>query len=63
MVPVLLVLYTGMYINRHIRGIDIGSKIANTDGFEVIYKWRLQQEHEMKASNGRKGMTDEQVAR
>ena len=26
-----------------------------------IYKWRLQQEHAMKAQNGGKGMTDEQV--
>ncbi|TBU31140.1 P-loop containing nucleoside triphosphate hydrolase protein [Dichomitus squalens] len=26
-----------------------------------IYKWRLQQEHNMKARNGGKGMTDEQV--
>ncbi|KAM5542979.1 hypothetical protein V8D89_003363 [Ganoderma adspersum] len=26
-----------------------------------IYKWRLQQEHHMKARNGGKGMTDEQV--
>jgi len=26
-----------------------------------IYKWRLQQEHAMKAKNGGKGMTDEQV--
>ncbi|VDB95937.1 unnamed protein product [Peniophora sp. CBMAI 1063] len=28
-----------------------------------IYKWRLQQEHAMKAQNGGKGMTDEQVKR
>lgn len=26
-----------------------------------IYKWRLQQEHEMKAKKGGQGMTDEQV--
>ncbi|KAK7691750.1 hypothetical protein QCA50_005151 [Cerrena zonata] len=26
-----------------------------------IYKWRLQQEHNMKAKNGGRGMTDEQV--
>ncbi|KAI0941674.1 hypothetical protein AcW1_003498 [Taiwanofungus camphoratus] len=26
-----------------------------------IYKWRLQQEHNMKSSNGGKGMTDDQV--
>jgi D-glycerate 3-kinase len=28
-----------------------------------VYKWRLQQEHSMKAKNGGKGMSDEQVAR
>ncbi|KAG2153284.1 P-loop containing nucleoside triphosphate hydrolase protein [Suillus clintonianus] len=27
----------------------------------IIYKWRLQQEHHMKAKNGGKGMTDDQV--
>lgn len=27
----------------------------------IIYKWRLQQEHNMKAKNGGKGMTDDQV--
>jgi D-glycerate 3-kinase len=26
-----------------------------------IYKWRLQQEHEMKAKKTGQGMTDEQV--
>ena len=31
--------------------------------YSLIYKWRLQQEHEMKAKNGGKGMTDEQVKR
>ncbi|KAI6116022.1 P-loop containing nucleoside triphosphate hydrolase protein [Pisolithus sp. B1] len=29
--------------------------------YEIIYKWRLEQEHYMKARNGGKGMTDEQV--
>ncbi|KAL5483184.1 hypothetical protein ACEPAI_8413 [Sanghuangporus weigelae] len=29
--------------------------------YSLIYKWRLQQEHNMKAANGGKGMTDEQV--
>ena len=29
--------------------------------YDYIYKWRLQQEHNMKAANGGKGMTDEQV--
>ena len=42
-----------------------GPKIASTstDGLDVIYKWRLQQEHTMKASNGGRGMSDEQVTR
>ncbi|KAI0653513.1 P-loop containing nucleoside triphosphate hydrolase protein [Cubamyces menziesii] len=29
--------------------------------YDYIYKWRLQQEHNMKARNGGKGMSDEQV--
>ncbi|KAL1678232.1 P-loop containing nucleoside triphosphate hydrolase protein [Schizophyllum commune] len=29
--------------------------------YAVIYKWRLEQEHNMKAKNGGKGMTDEAV--
>ncbi|KIJ51317.1 hypothetical protein M422DRAFT_158179 [Sphaerobolus stellatus SS14] len=32
-------------------------------GYEYIYLWRLQQEHNMKAKNGGIGMTDEQVTR
>ena len=32
-----------------------------TKPYVHIYKWRLQQEHAMKAQNGGKGMTDEQV--
>ncbi|KAI0776290.1 P-loop containing nucleoside triphosphate hydrolase protein [Trametes elegans] len=31
--------------------------------YTYIYKWRLQQEHNMKARNGGKGMSDEQVER
>lgn len=31
------------------------------DDYEHVFKWRLQQEHAMKAKNGGKGMTDEQV--
>ncbi|KAI0368973.1 P-loop containing nucleoside triphosphate hydrolase protein [Pilatotrama ljubarskyi] len=31
--------------------------------YTYIYKWRLQQEHHMKARNGGKGMSDEQVER
>jgi len=37
-------------------------KPAEAHPYIHIYKWRLQQEHYMKASNGGKGMTDEQVA-
>ncbi|KAI6029431.1 P-loop containing nucleoside triphosphate hydrolase protein [Pisolithus microcarpus] len=29
--------------------------------YKIIYKWRLEQEHSMKARNGGNGMTDEQV--
>ncbi|WVQ70262.1 uncharacterized protein L199_008488 [Kwoniella botswanensis] len=29
--------------------------------YDYVFKWRLQQEHQMKANNGGKGMTDEQV--
>ena len=32
-----------------------------THPYVHIYKWRLQQEHNMKAKNGGKGMTDAQV--
>ncbi|KAG8989635.1 hypothetical protein FRB90_002149 [Tulasnella sp. 427] len=31
------------------------------DPIALTYKWRLQQEHDMKAKNGGRGMTDEQV--
>ncbi|WWC69610.1 uncharacterized protein I206_103553 [Kwoniella pini CBS 10737] len=31
--------------------------------YDYVFKWRLQQEHAMKSSNGGKGMTDEQVQR
>lgn len=31
------------------------------DTYEHVFKWRLQQEHAMKAKNGGKGMSDEQV--
>ncbi|EGO26260.1 hypothetical protein SERLADRAFT_463124 [Serpula lacrymans var. lacrymans S7.9] len=31
--------------------------------YAIIYKWRLQQEHNMKSRNGGKGMSDEQVKR
>ncbi|KAH8087829.1 P-loop containing nucleoside triphosphate hydrolase protein [Cristinia sonorae] len=36
-------------------------KPAETHPYVHIYKWRLQQEHNMKAANGGKGMTDAQV--
>jgi pantothenate kinase-related protein Tda10 len=31
--------------------------------YDYVYKWRLQQEHHMKAGNGGRGMTDEEVER
>ncbi|TFY80099.1 hypothetical protein EWM64_g3916 [Hericium alpestre] len=34
---------------------------AETSPYVHIYKWRLQQEHVMKARNGGRGMSDEQV--
>ena len=39
--------------------IKIRPEAANP--YVHIYKWRLQQEHAMKAQNGGKGMTDDQV--
>ena len=29
--------------------------------YDFVYTWRLQQEHHMKAENGGKGMTDDEV--
>lgn len=31
--------------------------------YSLIYRWRLEQEHSMKAKNGGRGMSDEQVER
>ena len=31
--------------------------------YSVVFKWRLEQEHEMKARNGGRGLNDEQVRR
>ncbi|TDL23020.1 P-loop containing nucleoside triphosphate hydrolase protein [Rickenella mellea] len=36
-------------------------KPPDSHPYAFIYKWRLHQEHDMKARNGGKGMTDEQV--
>ena len=33
----------------------------NRSKFSVVYKWRLEQEHYMKASNGGIGMSDDAV--
>jgi len=41
--------------------IFIQIKPVDTSPYIFIYKWRLQQEHNMKARNGGKGMTDDQV--
>ncbi|KIY50268.1 P-loop containing nucleoside triphosphate hydrolase protein [Fistulina hepatica ATCC 64428] len=35
--------------------------VEGTSQYSVIYKWRLEQEHYMKAHNGGKGMSDDQV--
>ena len=34
---------------------------SDTSSYNQVYKWRLEQEHYMKARNGGKGMTDDQV--
>jgi len=34
---------------------------SDTSSYDLVYKWRLEQEHYMKARNGGKGMTDDQV--
>ncbi|KAG6331671.1 hypothetical protein ID866_7419 [Astraeus odoratus] len=36
-------------------------KGPSSSPYKIIYKWRLQQEQYMKASNGGRGMTDQQV--
>lgn len=36
-------------------------KPVESHPYDYIYKWRLQQEHNMKTANEGKGMTDEQV--
>ncbi|KZT43216.1 P-loop containing nucleoside triphosphate hydrolase protein [Sistotremastrum suecicum HHB10207 ss-3] len=36
-------------------------KPPDSHPYSHIYKWRLEQEHNMKANNGGRGMTDEQV--
>ena len=41
--------------------LDTQVKPAETHPYIHIYKWRLQQEHNMKATNGGRGMTDSQV--
>ncbi|KAL4071295.1 P-loop containing nucleoside triphosphate hydrolase protein [Scleroderma yunnanense] len=41
--------------------LDAFIQIKGTSSYKIIYKWRLQQEHDMKARNGGRGMTDEQV--
>jgi D-glycerate 3-kinase len=44
--------------------IDVFVQLSPQDGNLLnVYKWRLQQEHAMKAKNGGHGMSDEQVKR
>ena len=38
-------------------------KPVESHPYDYIYKWRLQQEHDMKSRNGGKGMSDEQAAK
>ena len=35
---------------------------CDASSYDLVYKWRLEQEHYMKDHNGGKGMTDDQVA-
>jgi len=42
-------------------GFFIAHISLQPDSYDNIYVWRTQQEHAMKAGNGGKGMTDEQV--
>ena len=35
--------------------------LSDASSYDIVYKWRLEQEHHMKARNGGKGMTDDQV--
>jgi D-glycerate 3-kinase len=48
---------------RAVRGLTDERQIAvpPTHPLEFIWNWRMQQEHSMKAKNGGRGMTDEQV--
>lgn len=41
--------------------MTIKIKPVESHPYDYIYKWRLQQEHDMKARNGGKGMSDQQV--
>ncbi|KAJ3936986.1 MAG: P-loop containing nucleoside triphosphate hydrolase protein [Lentinula lateritia] len=41
--------------------IEAASSPSSVSSLSMIYKWRLEQEHDMKARNGGKGMTDEAV--
>ncbi|EJD08061.1 P-loop containing nucleoside triphosphate hydrolase protein [Fomitiporia mediterranea MF3/22] len=41
--------------------VFIQVKPPDSTPYSLIYKWRLQQEHDMKGKNGGRGMTDEQV--
>ena len=55
-------------LNRNLECFDQATKDAfdchvaiKPLSYEYVYKWRLQQEHHMKAENGGKGMSDDQV--
>lgn len=41
--------------------LDAFIQLSPVDGITNVYAWRLDQEHHMKAQNGGRGMTDQQV--
>ena len=49
------------YLYLRVNNIWLQIKPDEAYPYIHIYKWRLQQEHNMKAKNGGRGMTDEQV--
>jgi D-glycerate 3-kinase len=52
-------------VEKATRGVfDAHVRIRPPGGdYGVVYKWRLEQEHNMKEKNGGKGMSDEEVRR
>lgn len=48
-------------VTDSVHQIEAASSPSSVSSLSMIYKWRLEQEHDMKARNGGKGMTDEAV--